>query len=349
VQTKHHSGKIEIKIKMNLEELNEQILFQSTVFKKVKDELKKRIIGQEAFIEKLLLAIITGGHLLIEGVPGLAKTETIKSLAECINIQSQRIQFTPDLLPADITGTQIYNPSGAHFEIKKGPLFSNLILADEINRAPAKVQSALLEAMAEKSITIGDETFKLDEPFIVLATQNPLEQEGTYMLPEAQMDRFMMKIKIDYPSREEEKRIMNLKALKRDTSLDVIIGKEEILKARELVDKVYVDEKIQDYIIDIIFATRSNVDNSKTHSKQKIKELEGLLEYGASPRASIALLLASKAYAYLQGRAYVVPQDIKNIGFDVLRHRIGLSFSASAEEKTPDDLIKIIFDSIEVP
>ena len=203
--------------------------------------------------------------------------------------------------------------------------------------------------MAEKSITIGDETFKLDEPFIVLATQNPLEQEGTYMLPEAQMDRFMMKIKIDYPSREEEKRIMNLKALKRDTSLDLIIGKEEILKARELVDKVYVDEKIQDYIIDIIFATRSNVDSSKTHSKQKIKDLEGLLEYGASPRASIALLLASKAYAYLHGRAYVVPQDIKNIGFDVLRHRIGLSFSASAEEKTPDDLIKIIFDSIEVP
>lgn len=334
---------------INLEELAEQIRYQSTLLRRVKDEVAKRIIGQEAFIEKLLLAIITGGHLLIEGVPGLAKTETIKSLSECLNIHTQRIQFTPDLLPADITGTQIYNPNGAHFEIKKGPLFSNLILADEINRAPAKVQSALLEAMAEKSITIGDETFKLEEPFIVLATQNPLEQEGTYLLPEAQMDRFMMKVKIDYPTREEEKKIMNLKAVKGEQKLNAIIGREEIFKARELVDKVYVDEKIQDYIIDIIFATRLNTEASNAHSKQKIRELDDLLEYGASPRASIALLLASKAYAYLQGRSYVVPQDIKSIGFDVLRHRIGLSFAASAEEKTTDDLIKIIFDSIEVP
>lgn len=333
----------------DLQELSSEIQIHSLKFKEATREIHKKIIGQDIFIERLILGIIAGGHILIEGVPGLAKTETVKSLASCIGLDFQRIQFTPDLLPADLIGTQIFRPNSNDFETKKGPLFSNLILADEINRAPAKVQSALLEAMAEKSITIGDETFKLDEPFIVLATQNPLEQEGTYMLPEAQMDRFMMKIKIDYPSREEEKRIMNLKALKRDTSLDVIIGKEEILKARELVDKVYVDEKIQDYIIDIIFATRSNVDSSKTHSKQRIKDLEGLLEYGASPRASIALLLASKAYAYLHGRAYVVPQDIKNIGFDVLRHRIGLSFSASAEEKTPDDLIKIIFDSIEVP
>ena len=334
---------------INIEELTESIRFHSEIFKKVKDEMKKRIIGQEAFIEKLILALITGGHLLIEGVPGLAKTETIKSLAACTNIHSQRIQFTPDLLPADITGTQIYNPNGACFEIKKGPLFSNLILADEINRAPAKVQAALLEAMAEKSITIGDETFLLEEPFIVLATQNPLEQEGTYVLPEAQMDRFMMKIKVDYPSREEEKRIMNLRSLKADSSLNNVIEREDIFKARQLIDKIYVDEKIQDYIIEIIFATRFNISKSKAHSKEKIKDLDALIEYGASPRASIALLLAAKASAYLQGRAYVVPQDVKDIAYDVLRHRIGLSFIANAEEKTADDLIKIILDAIEVP
>jgi len=333
----------------NLEELAEKIRYQSTLFKRVKDEIGKRIIGQEAFIDRLLLALITGGHLLIEGVPGLAKTETVKSLSECMNIHTQRIQFTPDLLPADITGTQIYNPNGACFEIKKGPLFSNLILADEINRAPAKVQAALLEAMAEKSITIGDETFKLEEPFIVLATQNPLEQEGTYLLPEAQMDRFMMKVKIDYPNREEEKKIMNLKAVKTDIKLEAVLNKEDIFKARNLVDQIYVDEKIQDYIIDIIFATRINTESSNAHSKQKIKEIDGLLEYGASPRASIALLLASKAYAYLQGRSYVVPQDVKNVGFDVLRHRIGLSFIANAEEKNTEFVIKMIFNSIEVP
>lgn len=334
---------------INLEELAEKIRYQSTLFKRVKDEIAKRIIGQEAFIDRLLLALITGGHLLIEGVPGLAKTETVKSLSECMNIHTQRIQFTPDLLPADITGTQIYNPNGSCFEIKKGPLFSNLVLADEINRAPAKVQAALLEAMAEKSITIGDETFKLEEPFIVLATQNPLEQEGTYLLPEAQMDRFLMKVKVDYPSRQEEKRIMNLKALKADIKLEAVLSREDIFEARNLVDQIYVDEKIQDYIINIVFTTRLNTENSNAHSKEKIKEIDGLLEYGASPRASIALLLASKAYAYLQGRAYVVPQDVKNVGFDVLRHRIGLSFVANAEERSADFIIKAIFDSIEVP
>ncbi len=334
---------------INIEELTEIIRSHSDIFTKVKSEMRKRIIGQETFIEKLILALITGGHLLIEGVPGLAKTETIKSLAACTKINSQRIQFTPDLLPADITGTQIYNPNGACFEIKKGPLYSNLIQADEINRAPAKVQSALLEAMAEKSITIGDETFHLEEPFVVLATQNPLEQEGTYMLPEAQMDRFMMKIKIDYPSRDEEKRIMNLKSVKSESFLTSVIEKEDIFKARELIDKIYVDEKIQDYIIEIIFATRFNTSKSKAHTKEKIKDLDGLLEYGASPRASISLLLAAKASAYLHGRAYVIPQDIKDIAHDVLRHRIGLSFIANAEEKTADDLIKIILDSIEVP
>lgn len=335
---------------IDLEKTTEEIQIQSQAFRKVRQEIKKKIIGQEEFIEKLLLGLISGGHMLVEGVPGLAKTETIKSLSECTGIDSQRIQFTPDLLPADLIGTQIYNPNKGHgsFETKKGPLFSNLILADEINRAPAKVQSALLEAMAEKTITLGEETFKLEEPFIVLATQNPLEQEGTYALPEAQMDRFMMKLLISYPTREEEKRIMNMKSTKEILYLDRIISKEDIFNARALVDKVYVDEKIQDYIIDIVFATRLKEESSFSQ-KQKIKELNYLIDYGASPRASIALALAAKTYAYLKGRAYVIPQDIKSIGFDVLRHRIGLSFEAEAEDKTTDDIIKIIFDCIEVP
>ncbi len=335
---------------IDLEKITEEIQIQSQAFRKVRQEIKKKIIGQEEFIEKLLLGLISGGHMLVEGVPGLAKTETIKSLAECTGIDSQRVQFTPDLLPADLIGTQIYNPNNGHgnFETKKGPLFSNLILADEINRAPAKVQSALLEAMAEKTITLGEETFKLEEPFIVLATQNPLEQEGTYALPEAQMDRFMMKLLISYPTREEEKQIMNMKSTREKLYLDQIINKEDIFNARALVDKVYVDEKIQDYIIDIVFATRLE-EESNFSKKQKIKELNYLIDYGASPRASIALTLAAKTYAYLKGRAYVIPQDIKSIGFDVLRHRIGLSFEAEAEDKTADDIIKIIFDCIEVP
>lgn len=333
---------------INLQELTTEIQIHSQVFQRVKQEIHKKIVGQEVFIERLLLGLIAGGHILIEGVPGLAKTETVKSLADCIGLSFQRIQFTPDLLPADLIGTQIYRPNSNEFEIKKGPLFSNLILADEINRAPAKVQSALLEAMAEKHITIGETTFQLDQPFVVLATQNPLEQEGTYALPEAQMDRFMMKLKIEYPNRDEEKRIMNLMSVRQSFHLDRVISKEEIFKARELVDKVYLDEKVQDYIIDIIFATRTG--EAKVAGKmQKIKELEGLIEYGASPRASIALSLAARTHAYLQGRAYVTPQDVKNIGFDVLRQRIVISFEAQAEEKTTDDVISIIFDSIEVP
>ncbi len=332
----------------DLQQLTTEIQIHSQVFTKVKQEVHKKIVGQEVFIERLLLGLIAGGHILIEGVPGLAKTETVKSLSDCIGLNFQRIQFTPDLLPADLIGTQIYRPNTNEFEIKKGPLFSNLILADEINRAPAKVQSALLEAMAEKHITIGDTTFHLDEPFIVLATQNPLEQEGTYALPEAQMDRFMMKLKIDYPNRDEEKKIMNLMSVKQKFSLGQVINKDDIFKARELVDKVYLDEKVQDYIIDIIFATRTG--EAKVSGKfQKIKELEGLIEYGASPRASIAISLAARTYAYLQGRAYVTPQDVKNVGFDVLRQRIVISFEAQAEEKTTDDIISIIFDSIEVP
>ena len=332
----------------DLETLTTEIQIHSQIFKRVKDEIHKRIIGQEVFIERLLLGLIAGGHMLIEGVPGLAKTETVKALAECTGIDFQRIQFTPDLLPADLIGTQIFKPGTTDFEVKKGPLFTNLVLADEINRAPAKVQSALLEAMAEKQISIGDETFKLDSPFIVLATQNPLEQEGTYALPEAQMDRFMMKLKIGYPDKKEEKEIMNRMSTKQDIQLNKIIGKEEIFKARELVDRVYLDEKVQDYIVDIIFATR-NQEATVNGKLAKIKELEGLIDFGASPRASIALALAAKTHAYLQGRAYVTPQDVKNIGFDVLRQRIVISFEAEAEEKSPDDIIKIIFDSIEVP
>jgi MoxR-like ATPase len=332
----------------DLEALTTEIQIHSQIFKRVKDEIHKRIIGQEVFIERLLLGLIAGGHMLIEGVPGLAKTETVKALAECTGIDFQRIQFTPDLLPADLIGTQIFKPGTTDFEVKKGPLFTNLVLADEINRAPAKVQSALLEAMAEKQISIGDETFRLEQPFVVLATQNPLEQEGTYALPEAQMDRFMMKLKIGYPDKKEEKEIMNRMSTKQDIQLNKIIGKEEIFKARELVDRVYLDEKVQDYIVDIIFATR-NQEATVNGKLAKIKELEGLIDFGASPRASIALALAAKTHAYLQGRAYVTPQDVKNIGFDVLRQRIVISFEAEAEEKVPDDIIKIIFDSIEVP
>lgn len=330
---------------IDLEELTKEITIHSQCFKKVKEEIHKKIIGQDEFIDRLLLGLICSGHILIEGVPGLAKTETVKCLAKCIGIDFQRIQFTPDLLPADLIGTQIYRPNTHEFVTKKGPLFSNLILADEINRAPAKVQSALLEAMAERHITIGEETFNLEEPFVVLATQNPLEQEGTYQLPEAQMDRFLMKLKILYPSRQEEKEIMNLMSKKQEVKLSSVMDKTEIFKARELIDKVYLDEKVEDYILDIIFATRGE----ELSSKMKIKELEGMIEYGASPRASIALNLASKAYAFLQGRAYVTPQDVKSIGFEVLRHRIGVSFEAEAEDKNSDDIVKVIFDSIEVP
>lgn len=334
----------------DIDKLTDEVQSHFRVFQDVKEEIHKKIIGQEEFIDRLFLGLITGGHILIEGVPGLAKTETVKSLAKCIGIDSQRVQFTPDLLPADLIGTQIYQANSNEFKTKKGPLFSNLILADEINRAPAKVQSALLEAMAEKRITIGEETFELDEPFVVLATQNPIEQEGTYQLPEAQMDRFLMKLRIEYPSREEEKTIMNLMSQKADIQLNTIMPKQEIFKARELVDKIYLDEKVQDYIIDIIFATRDAAMMNKTSSvKSSIKELEGLIEYGVSPRASIALNLAAKTHAYLNGRAYVTPQDVKNVAFDILRHRIGVSFEAEAEDKTADDIIKIIFDSIEVP
>ena len=332
----------------DLEALTTEVQIHSQIFKTLKTEIHKKIIGQEDFIERLFIGLITGGHILVEGVPGLAKTETVKALAKCTGIDFQRIQFTPDLLPADLIGTQIFKPGSQEFEVKKGPLFTNLVLADEINRAPAKVQSALLEAMAEKHITIGEETFYLDKPFIVLATQNPLEQEGTYALPEAQMDRFMMKLKIGYPNKAEEKQIMNRIASKEEIVLEKVLDKEDIFKARDLIEKIYLDEKVQDYIVDIVFATR-NQEATINGKLAKIKELDGLIDFGASPRASISLALAAKAHAYLQGRAYVTPQDVKNIGFEVLRQRVIVSFEAEAEEMTSDDIIKIIFDSIEVP
>jgi MoxR-like ATPase len=292
-------------------------------------------------IERLLIGILADGHILLEGVPGLAKTTAVKCLAQTIHTQFHRIQFTPDLLPADLIGTQIYRPREGDFIVKKGPLFSNIILADEINRAPAKVQSALLEAMQEKQVTIGEETFRLEEPFMVLATQNPIEQEGTYPLPEAQVDRFMLKLLVTYPNREEELAIMNQQARREKPEVKPVLTPEDILKAREVADSIYVDEKIQSYIVDIVLATRD--------PKAYGLNMENLIQYGASPRASIYLNQAAKAYAFLQGRGYVTPQDVKTIGPDILRHRLLLSYEAEAEEMTPDDAVARFFEHIEVP
>lgn len=309
--------------------------------KAVLDESQKVIVGQRYLLERLLMGFLIDGHILVEGVPGLAKTTAVKTLASIVAASFQRIQFTPDLLPADILGTQIYNPKTQEFFVKKGPLFHHIILADEINRAPAKVQSALLEAMQEKQITIGESTFHLEEPFVVLATQNPLEQEGTYPLPEAQVDRFMLKLKVLYPTREEEMAIMDRVANARTVVPQTILDPTDILKMREVIRNLHVDPKINDYIISLIFATRE---------PQKLgKGLERLIQYGASPRASIFLNLAAKAYAFLQGRGYVVPQDVKTMAPDVLRHRVTPTFEAEAEKKTSDDLLKIILDSVDVP
>jgi MoxR-like ATPase len=300
------------------------------------------MVGQHYLIERLLIGILANGHILVEGVPGLAKTTAVKTLAQAIDISFQRIQFTPDLLPADLTGTQIYLPKTGDFTVKKGPLFSNIILADEINRAPAKVQSALLEAMQERQITIGGETFKLEEPFLVMATQNPIEQEGTYPLPEAQVDRFMLKLRVTYPNKSEEKEIMQRIAHHRTpVEISPVTTPSEILESREVVDQIYLDDKLQDYIVDIVFATRE----PKAHGI----DIEEMIAYGASPRASIYLNQAAKAYAFLQGRGYVTPQDIKSIGLDVLRHRVLLTYEAEAEELTSDDIIMKIFDNVEVP
>ncbi|MBO8130861.1 MAG: AAA family ATPase [Candidatus Marinimicrobia bacterium] len=327
----------------DLTDLNERIRDESTFIQKIKDEIKKVIVGQDVIIERLIIGLLCRGHILIEGVPGLAKTLTISTLSKIIKTTFRRIQFTPDLLPADLIGTLVYNQKTGEFETKKGPIFANIILADEINRSPAKVQSALLEAMQEKQVTIGEKTHKLEEPFLVLATQNPIEQEGTYPLPEAQIDRFMLKVLIGYPSKDEEIKIIKRMA-KTDGLPEVtpIVDPKNILKARKVLNDIYVDEKINKYIVDIVFATREP-------ENYGLKDIAGLIEYGASPRASIYLTLAGKAKAFINGRGYVIPEDIKDILHDVLRHRIILTFEAEAEEITSDNIINRIAEKIEVP
>jgi MoxR-like ATPase len=326
----------------NLMTLTAEIERKSEPFRRLVSEVGKAIVGQEALIHRMLIGLLANGHLLIEGVPGLAKTTAVASLAKAIHTDFQRLQFTPDLLPADLIGTQVYRPQSQEFVVQKGPIFSNLILADEINRAPAKVQSALLEAMQERQVTIGGETFSLDEPFLVMATQNPIEQEGTYPLPEAQVDRFMMKVIVDYPSRDEELQILNrMSRTQPSIELQTVMTPEEILAARELVDKIHVDPKVQEYVVDLVMATR----NPAAYNLP----LDELIQFGASPRATINLNLAAKANAFLEGRAYVTPQDVKTIAMDVLRHRVIITYEAEAEEKTSEDVVSEILRAIPVP
>jgi MoxR-like ATPase len=324
------------------QELTQQVKDTSQWVGALQAEMARVVVGQKNLVDGLLTGLLSNGHILLEGVPGLAKTLAVKTLASCINTGFQRLQFTPDLLPADLIGTLIYNPRTGDFTTKHGPLFSNLILADEINRAPAKVQSALLEAMQERQVTIGEQTFKLPDPFLVLATQNPIEQEGTYQLPEAQLDRFMLKLKVGYPTREEERRILDLMATSApDLGVNKIIDPAEILRARALVNEIYVDDRVKDYIVDVVWATREP-------SKYKLK-LEGMIRFGASPRATINLTLAARARAFLQGRGYVTPQDVKSIGLDVLRHRVMISYEAEAEEVTSEQIVDKIFAGLPVP
>ncbi len=329
-------------IETDIKELNERIQRESAFIDLIEMEMHKVIIGQKQMVERLLIGLLSNGHILLEGVPGLAKTLAIKSLANTIDAHFSRIQFTPDLLPADLIGTMIYSQRKEEFVVRKGPIFANFILADEINRSPAKVQSALLEAMQEKQVTIGDHTYPLSEPFLVLATQNPIEQEGTYPLPEAQVDRFMLKVVIGYPTREEEKLIMRQNIEGTQPVTKTIIKPEDILKARNLTREVYLDEKIENYITDIVFTTRFPAEN-------KLKKFQGLISYGASPRASINLALAAKAYAFIKRRGYVIPEDVRAIAHDVLRHRIGLTYEAEAENITSSDIINEILNTVEVP
>jgi MoxR-like ATPase len=325
----------------NIQDITREVAEKSPLLRNVLQEMRKVMVGQDYLLERLLIGLIANGHILVEGVPGLAKTTAVKTLAQTIHTSFQRIQFTPDLLPADLIGTQVYLPKSGEFSIKKGPVFTNILLADEINRAPAKVQSALLECMQERQVTIGDTTFPLAEPFLVMATQNPIEQEGTYPLPEAQVDRFMLKLKVIYPSKAEEKEIMKRIAGRTLEMIQPVATPEEILAIRKVVDQIYIDEKLQDYIVEVVFATRE--------PKVFGIDMEHLIHFGASPRASIYLNQAARAYAFLQGRGYVTPQDIKSIGRDVLRHRIIVSYEAEAENLTTDDIITKIFDNIEVP
>lgn len=325
----------------DIKAIQEKVEKEAIFVQQLLSEIEKVIVGQKYLVERLLIGLLADGHILIEGVPGLAKTLSVKTLSDAIHTKFQRIQFTPDLLPADLIGTLVYNPQTGDFTTKKGPIFANLILADEINRAPAKVQSALLEAMQERQVTIGENTFKLDQPFLVLATQNPIEQEGTYPLPEAQVDRFMLKLSLTYPNRKEEFEIMERYTIGKAPQVERVIAPKDITKARKVVNQIYVDEKVKQYIVDLVYATR-------TPDVYNIK-IKDLIAYGASPRASIYLNLAGKAHAFLKGRGYVTPEDIKSIGMDVLRHRIIVSYEAEAEEITSEDIVKRVFDEIEVP
>jgi MoxR-like ATPase len=326
----------------DIQAINTMIQQESAFVEKLLSEIGKVIIGQKYMVERLLIALFSNGHALLEGVPGLAKTLAVRTLSAAIQTKFQRIQFTPDLLPADLIGTLIYDQRSGEFRTKKGPIFSNLILADEINRSPAKVQSALLEAMMERQVTIGENTFPMDDPFLILATQNPIEQEGTYPLPEAQVDRFMLKLVIGYPNKEEELGIMRLNAGEKLPQPNPVISPEDIKRARQAVSQIYIDEKIERYIIDIVFATRNP-------EEYKLNELAGLVAYGASPRASIYLSQASKAHAFLRGRGYVTPEDVRAIGLDVLRHRVIVTYEAEAEETTAEDIVRKVLNHIEVP
>lgn len=328
---------------VDIKEINERIQRESAFVDMLTVEMDKVIIGQKHMVERLLIGLLSNGHILLEGVPGLAKTLAINTLAKCVDGQFSRIQFTPDLLPADVVGTQIYNQKQEQFSIRKGPIFANFVLADEINRAPAKVQSALLEAMQERQVTIGDQTFKLPNPFLVLATQNPIEQEGTYPLPEAQMDRFMLKIVIGYPTKEDERRIITSNIQPQGMpQANCVLKPEDIVKARAVVKDVYMDEKIERYIVDIVFSTRFP-------KEYKLQKFEGLISYGGSPRASINLALAAKAYAFIKRRGYVIPEDVRAVCLDVMRHRVGLTYEAEAENITSENIITEILNTVEVP
>lgn len=324
-------------------EEQERIRNEASWINLLRQEISKVIIGQRYLVDRLIVGLLSNGHILLEGVPGLAKTLAVKTLSQCLRADFKRIQFTPDLLPADVLGTLIYSPNKGEFSTKKGPIFTNLLLADEINRAPAKVQSALLEGMQERQVTIGDETFPLPVPFLVLATENPIDQEGTYPLPEAQMDRFMLKLVLDYPDREEELAILNSNAnLSVQHQVSQVVDSDIIFKSRTLVDRIYLDDKLKSYLVDVVLATRKP-------GKYGAEELDAFIRYGASPRATISLAIASKAFAFMQGRSFVTPQDIKDVGMDVLRHRVIISYEAEAEDVTSDDIIKKIFETVPVP
>lgn len=327
---------------VNIRELNDMIAANSSFITLITKGMDQRIVGQKHLVDSLLVALLCNGHVLLEGVPGLAKTLAIKTLASLVDSRYSRIQFTPDLLPADVVGTMIYSVKNEKFEIKKGPVFANFVLADEINRAPAKVQSALLEAMQERQVTIGDDTFTLPKPFLVMATQNPIEQEGTYPLPEAQMDRFLLKVIVGYPTKEEEKRIIRQNISGTQSPVLPVLRPDEIMAAQQIVHKIYIDEKIEDYIVGIVFASREP-------AKYGLQNLQSIIEFGASPRASISLALAARAYAFLRGRGYVIPEDVRAVCYDVMRHRIGLTYEAEANNITADDVITDILDAVQVP